>query len=287
MRKKLKFVIISLILILILVGVPALALFGFHGNDFFLLKNENGVASKISGKEYIYGVVNAELPESFEPEAIKAVAVAAYTLAVRRRSAQGFITADSATFQAYKKPNKNTDKFAKIQSCVDEVYGEILVYENKPILAAYHALSSGKTENCGDIWKQDLPYLKSVDSAFDKDVDGFEQVLEITLADFAKLLEVPETDNIEIKSRTNSGTVTELSVGGNTFTGQKIRELLSLRSSNFEIKKEDKLLRITTKGHGHGIGLSQYGANSLAVSGKNYKEILGWYYTDVEIIKRN
>ena len=287
MRKKLKFVIIPLILVLLLVGVPALALFGFGGSDFFLLKDESSEVKKISSKEYIYGVINAELPETFEPEAIKAVAVAAYTLAVRRQSAQGFITADSATFQAYKKPNKSTDKFAKIKSCVDEVYGEILVYENKPILAAYHALSSGKTENCGDIWKQDLPYLKSIDSTFDKDVAGFEQVLELSLADFAKLLEVPETESIEIKSRTNSGTVTELSVGDSTFTGQKTKELLSLRSSNFEIKKDDKLLRITTKGHGHGIGLSQYGANSLAVSGKNYREILGWYYTDVEIVKWN
>ena len=287
MRKKLKLVIIPLVLILLLAGVPALSLLTFSGNDYFLLKDENGNINKISGKEYIYGVINAELPASFEDEAVKAVAVAAYTLAVRRQSAQGFITTDSNTFQAYKKPNKSTDKFSKIKRCVSEVYGEILVHGNKPILAAYHSLSSGKTENCGDIWTEDLPYLRSVDSGFDKDIDGFNQTLEITLTDFIKLLEIPETENIEIKSRTEAGTVTELSVGGSTFPGRQIRELLSLKSANFDIAKDENMLQITTRGFGHGVGLSQYGANSLAMSGKNYREILGWYYTGVEIVKRN
>jgi stage II sporulation protein D len=287
MRKKLKFIIITLIVVLVIAGIPALSLFGFNGNDFFLLKDENGTTSKISEKDYICGVINAELPGTFEDEAIKAVAVAAYTLALRRQSAQGFITADSNTFQAYRKPNKSTDKFKKIKRCVDAVYGEILVYGHKPILAAYHAMSSGKTENCGDIWMQDLPYLKSVDSSFEQKLDGFEQTLEMVYADFLNLLEIPETDRIEIKERTAGGTVKELTVGESTFTGSQIRELLSLRSANFDIQRSENLLRITTRGFGHGVGLSQYGANSLAASGKNYKEILGWYYTDVEIIRRN
>ena len=287
MRKKLKLIVIPLLIIIILAGVPALSLINFSGNDFFLFKDENGNTNKISGKEYIYGVINAELPGTFEDEAIKAVAVAAYTLAVRRQSAQGFITTDSGTFQAYKKPEKNTDKFKKIKRCVDAVYGEILVYGDKPILAAYHSLSSGKTENCGDIWTEDLPYLRSVDSSFDKDVDGAEHSVEIFFSDFAALLETPDAQTVEIKTRTKVGTVKELMVGDSTFTGQQIRDLLSLKSANFDMVKDGEQLRITTHGFGHGIGLSQYGANSLAVSGKNYKEILGWYYTSVEIIKWN
>lgn len=256
--------------------------------------------------EYIWSVVAAEMPAEYEIEALKAQAVAAYTFACYRRSLRDRgisdkeydVAADHTTDQAFitkqkaaENWGKNSEQYTtKIEDAVSFVSGQKLTYNGEVILASYYAISSGKTENCLDIWGSDRAYLVSVESEWDKESPKYEVKTEFneqTLKE--KLKSVCEFQASEeafaINARSEGGSVMSVTVCGKTIKGTELRTLLGLRSANFEIDydEESKKHTITTYGYGHGIGMSQFGANCLAKQGKTYDEILKHYYSEVAI----
>ena len=255
---------------------------------------------ELSASDYITGVVAAEVPVAFMPEALKAQAVAARTYL--QRALNGSSKHDNADIcsspdccQAYKsddelkeKWGKNYDKFIKVvKTAVEETDGEYLSYEGEPAMAVFHSSSNGQTEDSDAIWG-DYPYLVSVSSPeTEKDVPNYISTLTLRDIDFRDtiLYLKPEADMtadadewIEKTDVDQSGRVASMTIGGVKFTGRELRELFSLRSTAFEIKHENGEFKFIVTGYGHGVGMSQYGANVMAKGGADYKEILSHYY---------
>ena len=269
-------------------------------------------SEKVNLEEYIKCVVAAEMPADFDLEALKAQAVAARTFAYGRmsetyRSKQGVhdgveICTDSTHCQAWVSREDAMKKWnvlfasrnwSKISKAVDETRGMIVVYQGKVANTLFHASSSGRTENAEDVWAgTSVPYLKSVESSGDEASRGYTATISISgeelidkLSKVYTDLELDVMDKIGIVDYTTGGRVKTLKIGNVILKGTEFRSILGLRSACFNIEfVEDDLLRITTTGHGHGVGMSQWGANSLAKTGGTYKEILRHYYTGVDII---
>ena len=272
---------------------------------FHVFNVTTGEAMELEGKDYITHVVAAEMPAAFDEEALKAQAVAAFTYAVYRKSngADGThegceLCTDSTHCKAYASDEylhdlwgKDYDAhYGKIAAAVDAVYGEYLTYENEPIAAVFHSVSSGVTEAAVDIWGHHYPYLVSVDSSLDKTLKGYETTVTVNEKDFKSKMKTYSTacdfsdDPSEWFSkweRTTAGSVLTVSVGGVPVTGAKLRSLFGLRSACFTVDYKDKTFTFTVHGYGHGVGMSQYGANLMAKDGATYDEILHHYYTDV------
>lgn len=265
--------------------------------DTFVLKTKDGNVT-LSKEDYICGVVAAEMPALYETEALKAQAVAAYTYAVRCSAAsdeEWDLTDDSKIHQAYideaarkEKWGENAEAYEKkIREAVNAVLGQCIIYEGEPIFAAYHAISSGRTETALNVWGNDLPYLCGVESVLDKQHENYKSEVVVPLDDFCKKLSLEKpADTSAVTSkieRSTAGTVLSFSVFGKTFSGGDIREAFGLRSANFTFEYKDGSIKFTVLGYGHGVGMSQFGANCLAKEGKTYKEILLWYYPGTTI----
>lgn len=254
-------------------------------------------------EEYIKGVVAAEMPALFPEEALKAQAVAARTYTIHSLNGSTEINPDKIG-QAYLTKQQLqqqwgkhfSEYYKKISDAVDSTYGEIMVYQDEPILAVFHAESAGKTENAENVWQQEIPYLKSVDSSLDKNSPDFEKETLFTPTQIKNAFTSKygniglDIDNIysqiQILSRSPSGYIQQIKVGNSTFTGKEVRETLGLRSANFIVTQKDaNTICFTTKGYGHGAGMSQYGASFMAKEGKTYKEILNHYYTGIQLKK--
>ena len=272
---------------------------------FHVFNVKTGEAMELEGRDYIIHVVAAEMPASFSEEALKAQAVAAFTYAVYRKSngADGAhegceLCTDSTHCKAYASDDylrslwgENFDTFyRKIADAVDAVYGEYLTYENEPIAAVFHSVSSGVTEAAVDVWGHHYPYLVSVDSSLDKTLKGYETTVTVTEKEFRSAMKTYSgacdfSDDpsawIGKPERTTAGSVLTVSVGGVPVTGAKMRSLFDLRSANFTVSYKDGAFTFTVHGYGHGVGMSQYGANLMAKEGATYDEILHHYYTDV------
>ena len=258
---------------------------------------------ELPSEEYIFGVVAAEMPALYHEEALKAQAVAAYTFACRRRAENADkdydITADHTTDQSFiteaaarEKWGDNADEYVtKIKKAVEATKGLILTYNGEIITAAYHAISSGRTEDCKNVWGSELAYLKPVVSEGDKLSSGYISEAVFTIDELKERLKSEvafegEPQNYFGKiTCTDSGTVSELAVCSKKLTGFKIQKLLDLRSANFEIKYQDNSFTFTVYGAGHGVGMSQNGANYMAKQGSSFEEILSHYYTGCKIIK--
>ncbi|MEG6612668.1 stage II sporulation protein D [Pseudoclostridium thermosuccinogenes] len=267
-------------------------------------------------EEYIKGVVAAEMPAEFGIEALKAQAVAARTYAYGRLKKiygsedDGHKGADICTdvhCQAWVSKEEAMDKWGifsafkywnKIERAVNETRNIILTYEGKVVNPVFHSSSGGRTENAEDVWEgAGEPYLRSVVSMGEEAYPGFETVVRIKIEDFRKTLEkeVPGIkigsnimENIQVIDYTEGGRVKNIKIGNTTLKGTDIRRIFSLKSANFKIEKEDEeTLRITTIGNGHGVGMSQWGANYLAKNGSTYEDILKYYYrgTELEMLK--
>jgi len=250
-------------------------------------------------EEYVTGVVAAEMPAEFNSEALKAQAVCARTYAIRYMEDNDSRDVPYDIYQAYCTVNEMRDKwgedfdkyYSKISSAVEDTKGQIMIYENEPVLAVFHSMSAGMTENSENIWGGEVDYLKSVDSSFDEGSPGFiaENVFSVSYVkekfkkDSSDI--VFDTYPLKITERTEAGYVKAVKVGDKIYTGKQIREMLDLRSANFEISYSGDEIIFITKGYGHGAGMSQYGANHMAEAGKTYKEILEHYYTGVELAK--
>lgn len=268
-----------------------------------------GEIEEMSLETYVKGVVAAEMPADFELEALKAQAVAARTYAFGRM--QGLYVAkenvhegadvcsDSTHCQAWCSGDKVTNNWEKIEKAVEETKNIIMLYDNNPINPLYHANSGGRTENCEDVWEgAAVEYLKSVKSDGEELDPRFEVVTAFKESDLIKSLktqypeiELNEDDllsGISILELSDGGKVKKIKVGNLELTGTEIRSLLSLRSANFSIQRgKEGEIDITTIGFGHGVGMSQYGANYLAANGGDYEEILKHYYSGVSLHSAN
>lgn len=263
---------------------------------------ETEIIEELGLEEYIKGVVAAEMPVSFEKEALKAQAVAARTYALRRLQGKEGIDKEEIA-QAYLSEKELKERWgekyliykSKIDAAVEETEGEIMTYEDEIIEAVFHSTSAGYTENSENLWNEEKPYLKSVESKQDEKApdyivktifenDAIVAKLEQKYSDIV-ITNAPILQQIQVIKRSEAGYIMQIQIGNKIFTGNEIRVLLGLRSTNFTVNQKDNKVTITTRGYGHGIGMSQYGANYMAQDGKNYKEILKHYYQGVDIVK--
>lgn len=267
---------------------------------FKVYRTESEKIEKISVNDYLCGVLAAEMPASFEKEALKAQAVAAYTFALYKseQKEQDFdITDDHKTDQSYlpleqaqkKWGDKAAEYTAVIKSAVASVSGMYLTYQNKTALTVYHAISSGKTANCNEVWQKDIPYLVSVDSSFDKTSPNYISTVTLSVAELtSKIKDLAEISG-EVKNyfsdikKSDSGRVKSLKLCSKEVTGSDIQKALSLRSANFDVSFENDTFTFTVYGYGHGVGMSQNGANAMAMQGSSFKEILFHYYPGTKI----
>lgn len=256
---------------------------------------------KLSLEDYIVGVVAAEMPAEFELEALKAQALTARTYIVNQLLSEqkigvpeGADVTDTENHQVFRSDEElrkqwGADykwKIKKIKKAVKATAGQILTYNNEPIYAAFFSTSNGYTENSEDYWKSETPYLKSVESPWDRESPKFFSQKTLTVSEFESLLGVklPQSGEIgTIIERTAGKRVGKVNINGKVFTGKEIRETLGLNSTDFSWERKGNKIVIQTKGYGHGVGMSQYGANGMASEGKGYKEIVAHYYKGAEI----
>ena len=273
---------------------------------FSILDRSTGQVEKVAVLDYLYGAVAAELPPGFHLEAMKAQAVASHTYALycQEHPSQDLggadFSADPSNWEGYvtreqmleRYPDLGETYWKKIKNAVDEVASTVLVYQEEPILAAYHSMSAGATEFASNVWNGTVPYLIPVDSVGDTLADQFEtsvtfaseQIKGILTEAYPDLTLSGDTRSwFQIISRSPSGYVLTLQAGNLQISGKDLRTLLGLRSTNFTITAQTNSFLFTTKGYGHGVGLSQYGADYMARQGSGYEEILLHYYTGTQL----
>lgn len=240
-------------------------------------------------EDYIVGVVACEMPASFNHEALKAMAVASRTYALNREidSLINITLADQCynnIDEMKKKWQNNFDKYYEIISkAVGETKYEYISYKGKPIKAFYFSNSNGYTEDVKNVFNEEHEYLKSVSSPWDLNTSAYLREIKISVTDFIEKLGVEKLENINIESRYPSNRVEKVKVNNNYYTGIEFRKLLNLRSVDFDIENNEDEITIKTRGYGHGVGMSQFGANGMANEGYNYKEILEYYYKNIKI----
>lgn len=244
-------------------------------------------------EKYIVGVVAGEMPADFNVEALKAQAVAARSYVLKKISNNQEVTNDTLT-QVYldkkkmkiKWQNKYEENIEKIKKAVQETKGEYLVYNNDIIEALFFSTSSGYTENSEEVFSESRPYLKSVVSSWDSISPVYQETRYFLKDDFCQKLDIDcQKIEIEIIEKTKTGRSKKIKVNDKIFTSSEFTKRLFLRSSFLTIEQTDDYIIIETKGYGHGVGMSQYGAQAMALIGYNYQEILKYYYQDVEIKK--
>ena len=257
------------------------------------------VIETIPLEEYVEGVIAGEMPVSFNIEAIKAQAVASRTYVLKRietNQNRDYDVVDSITNQVfldndYLKDywgNTYTKKMNKIREAVNQTVGEYLTYNNEVIDALFFSTSNGYTEDCGQVFNSDLPYLKSVNSKWDKEVSSvFNSTSNISLQEFYEKLGLEYNNKLKIDKikRTKTNRIITLNINDKEFKGTDVYDKLSLKSTDFTINQLGTNVEIKTVGYGHGVGMSQYGAEGMANSGYNYKQILNHYYTDTKLKK--
>lgn len=248
-------------------------------------------------ESYLVGVLLAEMPTTFQPEALKAQAVVARTYTLRRTSQPKHDNADVCTdsncCQGWKDPETYEDSAGAeaARQAVQQTEGEVLTYGGDLIDATFFSASGGRTEAAVEVWGGDVPYLQSVespgeDSPYEEDqvVYSLEEFRRLILeaAPEADLSGSPETWFREVKA-TEGGGVESLQVGGVSLSGTTLRSVLGLRSTVFSVSVTEEKIFISTKGFGHRVGMSQYGAEAMACNGSTYEEILYHYYQGVTL----
>lgn len=275
------------------------------------LKIQNLSTKKIEKVEletFVLGAICSEMPATFHLEALKAQAVSARTWAVYQQLWQknhkdeslngADFSADPQNWKGYVLEKQAKERFGEkfdeyweiLNQAVNETKGQVICFENQPIAAAYHAISAGKTENAEFIWGNSLPYLQAVQSADDELAPNFQVSKDFTSKEIKEIFnkisfENSENSWLEILEKSPSSYVTKIRVGSEEMSGLEFRNALNLRSSSFTIKFENGIFTITTKGYGHGAGLSQYGADFMARQGYTYREILAHYYKNTELFE--
>ena len=276
--------------------------------ETFLVEDQaTGQVLELSRQEYVLGAVAAEMPVSWPDEALKAQAVAAHSYALYCRDhaapdSIGWLTADPARRQgcltdpvlrSYWGTAYETN-YARLAALVDEVEHTVLLCDGAPACASYFAISNGRTEASENVWGTALPYLVPVDSSTDLSADNYEVTLTLSAAQTGQLL----SEGLGIAADpaapgqwfgeptlTASGYVASLPVCGQTVSGAALRRALGLRSACFTLRYQDGGFCITTRGYGHGVGLSQWGAKALAEQGQGYADILAHYFPGTQLCR--
>jgi len=262
-------------------------------------------------EEYVKGVVSSEMPASFDIEALKAQAIAARTKVLYQKikygkkgnpAHPGAEVCDTVHCQVFRtkdqlkevKPkNWMRDYWPKIEEAVESTRGLVITYEGKLIDPLYHSTSGGRTENSEDVFSTAMPYLRSVESPYEQGSSHLEDEVVISTDEFiskintkykdSNLTEANIVDSLEILARNEGGSISKMKVGNKIVSGRNIRELFGLKSANFEIVVSGDKMIFKTKGYGHGVGMSQYGADGMAKHGYKFGEILKHYYQGVEV----
>lgn len=256
--------------------------------------NTSGSVVTMNLEDYVVGVVASEMPVTFHAEALKSQAIVARTFAMKKAS-QGITLLNSSSHQTYKSEaqlknmwgSSYTTNINKIKNAVNSTSGMVLKYNGGYIDAMYHSISNSKTEMPKYVWGSNLPYLQSVNSNWDTGVKGYEVSTNISYSTLTSKLGQTINKNTVFKvlSETVSGRVEKIQIGDSTYSGVKLRSLLGLRSTDFTISKGETSVTVTTRGYGHGVGMSQNGANEAAKDGYTYNKILKHYYTGVTLSK--
>ncbi|MFS0673137.1 stage II sporulation protein D [Ornithinibacillus sp. 179-J 7C1 HS] len=263
-----------------------------------VMRTQTDQIENVPLETYVIGVVASEMPVEFETEALKAQALAARTYVVNKllyksEEVSSDVT-DTIQDQVYKndaelriKWGKNyQNNMDKITEAVLATKGQIITYQDKPIDPQFFSTSNGYTENSEDYYKNEIPYLRSVPSPWDEASPYYldQETFTFKQVETALGIDLPDNEKLSIEiTRTESNRVDELNLVGSLFTGREVREKLKLRSSDFSIEQKNNYLIFKTKGNGHGVGMSQYGANGMAKEGKTYEEIVKYYYKDVQV----
>ena len=270
-----------------------------EGMNVRVKREETNTVEVVPFEDYVVGVLAGEMPVNFELEALKAQAVAARTYVMKKMSDnknEDYDIVDTVQNQVYisdqelqdKWKDKYQERINKVKTAVLETKGEYLSYNGKVIEAFFFSTSVGKTENSEDVFKQALPYLRSVDSTWDEEVSPvFNDSKEYSLQEFYERLNLKYSDKIkvEVLNTTSTGRIKNIKINNKKFTGSEVYKNLNLRSTFFEINQIGSNVVINTKGYGHGVGMSQYGALAMAKKGYKYDEILKYYYQNVQIEK--
>lgn len=264
---------------------------------FSVLITETGETVTVSVHDYLVGCLAAQIPLDYEQEALNAQAAAAYTYALRLLydNPDLQLSDDTKTCQPFFTPEKCEQEYGEdyarylpaLEQAAD--YGEKhpIMYENEPIYAVYHSVSAGRTCSAYGVWGRDLPYLKPVDSISDKSYVNFECTNEIPAEQVRCALVAYKSDIVTPAdyakwfsdfNANEDGYVISTKIGENIFSGGDLWRILGLRSTAFTVSYRDGIFTFVTKGYGHGAGLSQFGANTLAQEGRSAEEILGYYY---------
>ena len=259
---------------------------------------------EMNTSQYLKEVVGAEMPATFAYEALKAQAVAARTYLCAKMDESyeehkgGVVCTDYKHCKAWLpeserkaawEEDKREEYWSRVSKAVEETAGEIIKYKGEPISAVFHSTSSGKTENSEDVWGKKLPYLRSVESKGDELSPKFSSEFTCTVQEFCDTVS-NKIDNTDWNSglftnivRSDAGGIIKITLGGVEVKGTTFREIFALRSTNVQIEQAEDKIIMKVKGNGHGVGMSQYGANFMGGSGSSYKEILTYYYTGTTI----
>lgn len=277
-------------------------------NTIKLLHKDENKIEEIDLDEYLYGVVSAEMPASFEEEALKAQAVVARTYTIYKivnndgKHGEADICDDSTCCQAWISEQDRKDRWDedekeenwnKIVNAVNSTQGKIVTYNGEPINAFFHSNSGGTTEAPIEVWGgSGYPYLQSVATAGEDAYSQYSSEAEFTEAEFEEKIKELHSDFeidfddencIKIEEYTEGNRVKTIKIGNLELSGVEVRNIFGLRSANFTVTIEDNKIKFEVIGYGHGVGMSQTGADSLAKEGKTYEEIIHHYYTGVEI----
>ena len=273
-----------------------------------LLHVETKKVEEIKLDEYLYGVVSAEMPASFEEEALKAQAVVARTYTIykivnnNKKHEDANICDDSTCCQAWiskedrlaKWDEENKEEYwNKIVNAVNSTQGKIITYNGEPINAFFHSNSGGTTETPVNVWGgSGYPYLQEVTTAGEDAYSQYSSEVTVTKDEFIKTIkkehdnfsiDFSKKDCIKVEEYTDGNRVKTIKIGNLSFSGVEVRTLFKLKSANFKVTIQEKNIKFEVIGYGHGVGMSQTGADSSAKEGKNYEEIISHYYTGVKI----
>lgn len=260
----------------------------------------NNNIKEITMEEYLVGVIAAEISPTYHIEAIKAQIIAAHTYALNRYGKTGPFPTNPNVFQAYISKEQRQNKYKNhfqtyeniFQDAVNSVANKIITYNNSPIKAVFHHMSAGKTESSSNVWGGNIPYLIEADSSVETNLQNFHKTISININELYKNIKKEfsnatmsniKQNDIAILSKSSSGYVKSVKIFNIELSGTKLRSILKLPSTNFNLSIENENVIFDCKGNGHGVGMSQCGANELANQGKNHEEILKHYYSGVSI----
>lgn len=265
------------------------------GGEYISVMSADSEIRKLEMREYLIGCVAAEMPAEYHPEALKAQAAAVYTYAIRTMksgSGEADITNDTSRHQGYLDKEQRKEKWGnsseenekKISAAVDAVYGNLITYDGEAALTVYHSVSSGATQSASELWGGEYPYLVCVASPGDKLSPDYCETVTFTQSEMESLLGC-DGEGVEDVGYTEGGYVSEAVLCGTRLEGAEIREKLSLRSNCFDVSYEKGEYVFEVRGYGHGVGMSQYGADYMARQGFEWQEIISHYYPGTVIVE--